>query len=231
MQQRYYDPIAGRFLSVDPVTTNAGTGGHFNRYVYGENNPYKYVDPNGEAGELFWTASDKATLTIRYTLAGVSSPVSPAAINAQIAADYSGSVSIGGKDVTIAAQGVNVDKAGPGVNTISVVKDTAGVTASGRSETNAIGGSQITIGASGANAANARTISHEAGHAAGAGDQYKGGVAANGSEVSADVAGPANVMKDLSGQPANKQTLGEILRAPTNTNSCAKGISAANGGC
>lgn len=47
MQQRYYDPIAGRFLSVDPVTTDAKSGGHFNRYVYGNNNPYTYIDPDG----------------------------------------------------------------------------------------------------------------------------------------------------------------------------------------
>ncbi|MEJ7804945.1 MAG: RHS repeat-associated core domain-containing protein, partial [Telluria sp.] len=31
MQQRYYDPVAGRFLSIDPVTTDANTGGSFNR--------------------------------------------------------------------------------------------------------------------------------------------------------------------------------------------------------
>ena len=47
MQQRYYEPIAGRFLSVDPVTTDSGTGGHFNRYVYGNNNPYRFTDPDG----------------------------------------------------------------------------------------------------------------------------------------------------------------------------------------
>jgi RHS repeat-associated protein len=49
MQQRYYEPIAGRFLSVDPVTTDAKTGGHFDRYVYAENNPYAFTDPDGEA--------------------------------------------------------------------------------------------------------------------------------------------------------------------------------------
>jgi RHS repeat-associated protein len=32
MQQRYYDPIAGRFLSVDPVVTDAETGKLFGRY-------------------------------------------------------------------------------------------------------------------------------------------------------------------------------------------------------
>jgi RHS repeat-associated protein len=45
--QRYYDPIAGRFLSQDPVTTDAATGGAFNRYAYAQNNPYRYTDPDG----------------------------------------------------------------------------------------------------------------------------------------------------------------------------------------
>jgi hypothetical protein len=49
MQQRYYDPIAGRFLSVDPVTTNAENGSFFGRYHYANNNPYKYVDPDGRS--------------------------------------------------------------------------------------------------------------------------------------------------------------------------------------
>ena len=44
MQQRYYDPIAGRFLSVDPVAASPES---FNRYWYANNNPYKYIDPDG----------------------------------------------------------------------------------------------------------------------------------------------------------------------------------------
>ena len=47
MQQRYYDPIAGRFLSIDPVTTDADTGSAFNRFNYAQNNPYRYTDPDG----------------------------------------------------------------------------------------------------------------------------------------------------------------------------------------
>ena len=47
MQQRYYDPLAGRFLSLDQVLTDGNTGSSFNRYVYGLNNPYKYTDPDG----------------------------------------------------------------------------------------------------------------------------------------------------------------------------------------
>ncbi|HJS61845.1 MAG TPA: RHS repeat-associated core domain-containing protein, partial [Pseudolabrys sp.] len=47
MQQRYYDPQIGRFLSMDPVTADANTGGNFNRYWYANNNPYKFIDPDG----------------------------------------------------------------------------------------------------------------------------------------------------------------------------------------
>jgi RHS repeat-associated protein len=50
MQQRYYDPIAGRFLSVDPVTTDSNTGKDFGRYTYVDNNPYSKVDPDGRQG-------------------------------------------------------------------------------------------------------------------------------------------------------------------------------------
>jgi len=46
MQQRYYDPEAGRFLSTDPVQAD-GNGGSFNRYEYAKDNPYKYTDPDG----------------------------------------------------------------------------------------------------------------------------------------------------------------------------------------
>jgi len=49
MQQRYYDPVVGRFLSVDPVAADANTGGNFNRYWYANNNPYTNFDPDGRA--------------------------------------------------------------------------------------------------------------------------------------------------------------------------------------
>ena len=43
MQQRYYEPLAGRFLSVDPVVTDANTGSDFNRHAYVGNNPYGFT--------------------------------------------------------------------------------------------------------------------------------------------------------------------------------------------
>jgi len=48
MQARYYDPVIGRFYSNDPVGyTGANPVMSFNRYMYANNNPYKYVDPDG----------------------------------------------------------------------------------------------------------------------------------------------------------------------------------------
>lgn len=47
MQQRYYDPIAARFLSEDPVVTDVATGKQFGRYTYVDNNPYSKTDPDG----------------------------------------------------------------------------------------------------------------------------------------------------------------------------------------
>ena len=49
MQARYYDPVIGRFYSNDPVGyTSANPVMSFNRYLYVNNNPYKYTDPDGE---------------------------------------------------------------------------------------------------------------------------------------------------------------------------------------
>jgi RHS repeat-associated protein len=55
MQQRYYDPLIGRFLSVDPVTAySKGDMRFFNRYVYAFNSPYTFRDLDGrETGAAY----------------------------------------------------------------------------------------------------------------------------------------------------------------------------------
>jgi len=47
MQQRYFDPTAGRFASSDPVTTYEKPLTNFNRYSYAFGNPYRFADPDG----------------------------------------------------------------------------------------------------------------------------------------------------------------------------------------
>ena len=47
MQARYYDPAIGRFYGNDPIGYRDVYS--FNRFAYANNNPYKYVDPDGRA--------------------------------------------------------------------------------------------------------------------------------------------------------------------------------------
>lgn len=49
MGARYYDPVIGRFLGIDPAAADPGSVHGFNRYAYANNNPYKYVDPDGHS--------------------------------------------------------------------------------------------------------------------------------------------------------------------------------------
>jgi RHS repeat-associated protein len=58
MQQRYYDPQVGLFLSVDPVTALSSPVAMFNRYKYAANNPYRFVDPDGRAESTWFGSND-----------------------------------------------------------------------------------------------------------------------------------------------------------------------------
>ena len=49
MQARYYDAATGHFLSVDPVSPDAGNAFNFNRYAYASNNPIRNLDPTGKS--------------------------------------------------------------------------------------------------------------------------------------------------------------------------------------
>ncbi|MBW8331039.1 MAG: RHS repeat-associated core domain-containing protein [Prolixibacteraceae bacterium] len=47
MNGRLYDPLVGRFLSVDPYIQDPGFTQEYNRYSYCLNNPLRYIDPSG----------------------------------------------------------------------------------------------------------------------------------------------------------------------------------------
>ena len=64
MQQRYYDPVALRFLSPDPVDVSGTDGSNFNRYWYANDNPYKYRDPDGRFVQLIWGAVAGAAVEV-----------------------------------------------------------------------------------------------------------------------------------------------------------------------
>lgn len=58
MQQRYYDSSLGVFLSVDPVTAYDNPMRQFHRYRYAFNNPYRFIDPDGQMPECAPSCSD-----------------------------------------------------------------------------------------------------------------------------------------------------------------------------
>ena len=55
---RYYDPGVGRFIAVDSATPKPEGVHGINRYSYANNNPYRFVDPDGlsplDLGFLAW---------------------------------------------------------------------------------------------------------------------------------------------------------------------------------
>ena len=64
---RWYDPRIGRFLSIDPAGFDPQNPQSFNRYAYANNNPYKFVDPDGRAAE---TALDVISLGLSLNAFG-----------------------------------------------------------------------------------------------------------------------------------------------------------------
>ena len=58
MGARYYDPLTGRFTGVDPKGFDQANLQSFNRYAYANNNPYKFVDPDGRIAIFIGGAMD-----------------------------------------------------------------------------------------------------------------------------------------------------------------------------
>lgn len=127
MQQRYYDPSIGRFLSVDPVTAHAKPGQNFNRYWYGNNNPYKFTDPDGRVAIVNRMKDGSIQVDIPVTFKG------PAATEPNISAvktqvqGLSGTYKVDGKDTQVNFRITDVTKDTPRAarNTITL---TAGPT-------------------------------------------------------------------------------------------------------
>ena len=55
---RWMDPETGRFISEDPLWGNILDPQSLNRFAYGRNNPFRYVDPTGREGEDVFREDD-----------------------------------------------------------------------------------------------------------------------------------------------------------------------------
>ncbi len=68
MGARYYDPVAGRFISTDPKGFDEANVHSFNRYAYANNNPYKYRDPDGRWAQLLVRAEYSVVVAVATRL-------------------------------------------------------------------------------------------------------------------------------------------------------------------
>jgi len=106
MQQRYYDPMLGVFLSVDPVTAYDQPLVAFNRYRYANNNPYSFTDPDGrESGPIRAMERDhraylsgkmsQQELTANRNARGIGAAAAAAVVTGGIGAAKLGAVALG----------------------------------------------------------------------------------------------------------------------------------------
>lgn len=65
MQARYYDPVIGRFLSIDPVGFSPGRPDMFNRYAYAANDPVNMWDPDGRKCEKTKDGDQKCSTVVK----------------------------------------------------------------------------------------------------------------------------------------------------------------------
>jgi RHS repeat-associated protein len=78
MGARYYNPVLGRFTGIDPVGFNPDNLHSHNRYAYANNNPYKYVDPDGRVA--FLAAIPPALAYLTPIAAGISARIAMSSV-------------------------------------------------------------------------------------------------------------------------------------------------------
>jgi RHS repeat-associated protein len=84
MGARYYDPVIGRFMGIDPKGVDPENIHSFNRYAYANNNPYKFVDPDGHSPiDVAFLIYDLGKLGVAaYTGVGVAGAAADVALSA-----------------------------------------------------------------------------------------------------------------------------------------------------
>jgi hypothetical protein len=199
---------SARFVGVDPKEFDEGNIHSFNRYAYGNNNPYRFVDPDGRDAVIITKPDGSVNIQVPIVFSGPGA--TPEAINAikqDVSSKWSGQYTINNT-----ATNVNVGVVdGPSHGKVNSITLTTGAT----SNVDAQGASFVRGGNSGEWNVNSRGMgfgeaAHETGHLMGEGDHYTSSMNAAGARVTSPSAGyTGNLMGQLPGSASssNMQTI------------------------
>jgi len=128
MQARHYSPDLGRFLSNDPIGVDFGNPQSFNRYAYANNNPYRYVDPDGRLAVPLIVLGIGAAVSAydsyqTYRSEGAAAAARSAAVGAALTATGAGAAKLAG---TLAKRGNLLERMTSGRDGVPGGADDAG---------------------------------------------------------------------------------------------------------
>ncbi len=203
MQQRYYDPVIGRFYSNDPVGFK--NVHNFNRYSYANNNPYKYTDPDGRDAMITFNKNGSIQIDIPTKFSGAgATPSNIDSIKNAVSETWSGTYNVNGKDTQVNVAITDASSAGP-VNEITLTNGpTSDVYSNGESFVDGANSGEWRTDNGGITNG---TVAHEAGHLMGIKDKYIGSTPYPGYEK--------NIMGNASGAP-DSRNIDEALKSDVN---------------
>lgn len=208
---------SARFISADPIQSNANNGSNFNRYNHANNNPYKFTDPDGRAAVIVYKQDGTIDIQIPTNFRGPAAS-SPNTLASDTSSIWSGTYIVNGNLTTVSVSIVPVTANTPAgaINNIALLNGpTSDVQSQGASFISSVGGNSGEINMS-SRGISAGEGPHEFGHVMGTGDQYTSSVDANGNRVTTPNAGyNGNIMGELPGTP-DSRNINEILNHPSN---------------
>jgi len=159
--------------STDPIAADPSTGAHFNRYAYANNNPYKYVDPDGRAGRIVHEQG-RIRVEVPTSFAGVAATPDNIAIVVSGFESQSGMYSVNGRPTHVDFKVTSATDATPR-KLRNVVTMFDGPTdhpeGTGEDYANALGGTRVSLNVRGVGFPY-NVGGHELNHLIGADDAY-----------------------------------------------------------